>query len=38
MEQQMENSNYWKGVGLDFLSDVNNEDLTPHILGLTSDS
>jgi len=24
MEQRMENTNYWKGVGLDFLSDVNN--------------
>ena len=28
----MENTKYRKGVRLDFLSDVKDEDLTPHIL------
>ena len=36
MEQQMENTHYWKGVGLGLHIEVNNEDLTPHILGLIS--
>ena len=28
MEQQMENTNYWKGVGLGVHIEVNNENLT----------
>jgi len=28
----MQNTYYWKGVGLGFLGDVKKEDLTPHIL------
>jgi len=38
MEKQMENTKYWKGVGLDFHSDVNNEDFTPYIFSLISNS
>jgi len=28
MEQRMENTNYWKGVGLGLHIEVNNENLT----------
>jgi len=34
----MENTEYWKGVELGLHAEVNNEDLTPHILGLASNS